>query len=250
MDSVKDIAIRLNNVSKTFHIREKSSDTIKERFSNILKPSPNIKELKAVQNVSFCVNKGEFFGLVGHNGSGKSTLLKLIIGAIKPDNGSEIELSGKVLRLALGMGFDINLSARHNIYVNGSVMGLTFKEIGRRFNEIIDFAGLSEFIDTPLKFYSSGMISRLAFSISVFVETDILLIDEFFGGVGDEAFRQKSTKIFKERIISGKTVVFVSHDMGLINQYCNRVAVLEGGCLTHLGAPEDVVSSYLSTYEN
>lgn len=249
MDLEKHIAIRLQNVSKTFHIREKNSDTIKAKFSNLLRPSSGIRELKAVDNISFNVKKGEFFGIVGHNGSGKSTLLKMIIGAIKPDSGSVIELSGRVLRLALGMGFDMNLSARHNIYVNGSVMGLTFREIGMKFNEIVGFAELEKFVDTPLKFYSSGMVSRLAFAISVFVDTEILLIDEFFGGVGDESFKQKSAKVFEERIISGKTVVFVSHEMNLIEKFCNRVAVLKEGRLVNIGAPSDVISSYLESYE-
>ncbi len=241
------LAIELKNVSKTFRIRDVSKDTIREKVANIFKPS-NIHELKAVQNVTFTVQKGEFFGIVGHNGSGKSTLLKLIIGAIKADEGSSIRTSGRVLRLALGMGFDMNLSARHNIYVNGSVMGLTFKEIGRRFHEIIDFAELQKFVDTPIKYYSSGMVSRLAFAISVFVDTDILLIDEFFGGVGDEAFRSKSAEVFKKRIIEGKTVVFVSHEMSIINEYCNRVCVLEQGKVVNIGAPDQIIPAYIQSY--
>ena len=126
----------------------------------------NIHSIHALEDINLDIYKGELFGIIGRNGSGKSTLLKLIIGAIKPNSGSEIKTYGKVLRLALGMGFDYNLSARHNIYVNGSVMGLTFREIGRRFHEIIDFAGLHEFVDTPIKYFSSGMVSRLAFAIS------------------------------------------------------------------------------------
>lgn len=242
------LALELKNVSKTFRIREGGRDSIREKVKGLFGQS-NIRELHAVRDVSFSIKKGEFFGIVGHNGSGKSTLLKLIIGAIKPDLGSEITTHGRVLRLALGMGFDLNLSARDNIYVNGSIMGLTFREIGNVFFEIIEFAGLEDFVETPLKYYSSGMVSRLAFAISVFVDTDILLIDEFFGGVGDEAFRKKSAEIFKKRIIEGKTVVFVSHEMSIIQEYCNRVCVMNKGEMVALGKPSDVINDYIQSYQ-
>lgn len=247
MTDKNNISISLKNVSKTFKIRESGSDTIREKFRGFFSNS-GVRELKALRNVSFDVHQGDFFGIVGHNGSGKSTLLKLIIGAIKPDDGSVIEIKGKVLRLALGMGFDLNLSARDNIYVNGSIMGLTFRNIGKVFHEIISFAELENFVDTPIKYYSSGMVSRLAFAISVYVDTDVLLIDEFFGGVGDEAFKQKSSEIFKKRIIEGKTVVFVSHDMNTIKEYCNRVCVLNKGEMVACGAPSDIVDSYINSY--
>ena len=243
-----DLAIKLNNVSKTFWINEKSNDSIRERFSNFFSSKTSSKEVNALCDINLEIRKGEFFGIVGHNGSGKSTLLKLIIGAIKPNKGGSIKTNGKVLRLALGMGFDPNLSARHNIYVNGSIMGLTFREIGKNFDEIIDFSGLVDFVDTPIKFYSSGMVSRLAFAISMHVEADILLIDEFFGGVGDEAFRQKSADKFKESIIKGKTIVFVSHEMSLIKQHCNRACVIHSGKIVALGSPSDVIQPYINSY--
>ena len=188
--------------------------------------------------------RGSSFGIIGHNGSGKSTLLKLIIGALKADRSSIIETNGRILRLALGMGFDMNLSARHNIYVNGSIMGLTFKDIGNKFESIIDFAGLQEFVDTPIKFYSSGMVSRLAFAIAMHVEADILLIDEYFGGVGDIEFQQKSSEIFHQHILSGKTIIFVSHDMSLIRDHCHRVCVLSKGNNIYCGDPEEAIKTY------
>jgi ABC-type polysaccharide/polyol phosphate transport system ATPase subunit len=243
-----EIALELKNVNKTFWIREKSNDSIRERIKGVFSGVSSNKEIRALRNINLTINKGEFFGIVGHNGSGKSTLLKLIMGAIKPDKGAKIISNGKVLRLALGMGFDPNLSARHNIYVNGSIMGLTFKEIGSKFDEIIEFGGLEEFVDTPIKYYSSGMVSRLAFSIAMHVEADILLIDEFFGGVGDEAFKQKSSEKFKERILEGKTIVFVSHEMGLIEQYCNRVCVMNSGQIIAMGIPSDVIQPYINSY--
>lgn len=243
-----EAALILENVSKTFWIREKSNDSIRERLQGLFSAVSSTREIKALKNINLTINKGEFFGIVGHNGSGKSTLLKLIMGAIKPDKGAKIVSNGKVLRLALGMGFDPNLSARHNIYVNGSIMGLTFKEIGNKFHEIIKFGGLEEFIDTPIKYYSTGMVSRLAFSIAMHVEADILLIDEFFGGVGDEAFKQKSSEKFKERIIEGKTIVFVSHEMSLIEQYCNRVCVMHSGQIIAVGDPAQIIEPYINSY--
>jgi len=248
MNHEKNIAISLKNVSKTFRIREGGSDTIRERVRSVFNKD-SIRELEALSDISFDVYKGDFFGIIGHNGSGKSTLLKIIIGAIKPDQGSEILTRGKVLRLALGMGFDLNLSARDNVYVNGSIMGLTFRNIGEVFHEIIAFAELENFIDTPIKYYSSGMVSRLAFAISVYVDTEILLIDEFFGGVGDESFKLKSSEVFKKRIIEGKTVVFVSHDMQTIKKYCNRVCVLNKGRMIACGAPSEIVDSYIQSYQ-
>ncbi|MCL4118867.1 UNVERIFIED_CONTAM: hypothetical protein GTU68_038115 [Idotea baltica] len=246
----QEVALELNNVDKTFWIREKSNDSIRERLGGLFSGVSSTREIKALQNINLTIYKGEFFGIVGHNGSGKSTLLKLIMGAIKPDKGAKVVSNGKVLRLALGMGFDPNLSARHNIYVNGSIMGLTFKEIGNKFHEIIEFGGLEEFVDTPIKYYSSGMVSRLAFSIAMHVEADILLIDEFFGGVGDEAFKQKSSEKFKERIIEGKTIVFVSHEMSLIEEYCNRVCVMDGGRMLKTGEVSEIIPFYMSLYEN
>ena len=235
------IAIKLTNVSKTFKYREKTTDSLREKAMNFFRYDSTFKIIHALKNVNLEIYKGEFFGIIGHNGSGKSTLLKLIIGALKADKGSQIETNGKILRLALGMGFDMNLSARHNIYVNGSIMGLTFREIGRKFDSIVDFAGLENFVDTPLKFYSSGMVSRLAFAISMHVEADILLIDEYFGGVGDAAFQEKSSEVFHQHILKGKTIVLVSHNMDLIEEYCHRACLLSRGELVICDSTDKVL---------
>jgi len=211
-----DIAIRLTDVSKTFYVKEKSNDSIMLKFLSIPKRSSK-KKIEALKGVNISIRKGEFVGIIGHNGSGKSTMLKLITSAFPPDQGGIIEVNGKVIRLSLGMGFDPNLTARENIYVNGSILGLTFKVIGQKFDEIVEFSGLHGFIDTQVKFYSSGMVSRLAFSIAIHAEADIFLLDEFFGGVGDADFRNKSDQAF-QHLLKDKTILFVSHEMGQIEK--------------------------------
>ena len=146
--------------------------------------------------------------------------------------------------MALGLGFDPNLNAVDNVYVNGSILGLTFRQIGERFHSIISFAELGEFVNTPLKYYSSGMYTRLAFSVAMHVDADILLIDEFFGGVGDEGFRKKSEAIFKKTFLDGRTILFVSHNLELIREYSDKVAILNNGQLSPLYSPEEAISHY------
>lgn len=231
---MSESVIQLKNVSKTFYIREKGNDSIRKKLLSIFDTNNGLRKLEALKNVNLDIKSGEFIGIVGHNGSGKSTLLKIIIGAIQADEGGVVETKGKIVRLALGMGFDPELSARDNIYLNGSIMGLTFRQIGEKFHEIIEFSGLRNFIDTPLKFYSSGMVSRLAFAIAMHVEADILLIDEFFGGVGDQDFREKSDKVFRESVINGKTIVFVSHEIDIVKQYAHRIFQFSQGEIVSL----------------
>lgn len=242
-EETKDIAIKFESVSKTFYINTTPSDSIRKKIFNIFS-NTNLKTIYAIKNANFSIIKGDFVGIIGHNGSGKSTLLKLIIGSIEPDKGGQIITRGKIIRLALGMGFDPNLTARDNIYVNGSIMGLSFKEIGKRFDGILKFAGLENFVDTPIKFYSSGMVSRLAFSIAMHIESEILLIDEFFGGVGDIDFQEKSHKAFTETIIKNKTVLFVSHNLDLIQAYCNKVIKINGGILEFYNSVDESIRDY------
>lgn len=246
---MKDYAIRLQNVSKTFTIYEKSSDSVRERVFNIFNSNQQ-RRLQALQDVNLEVEKGEFLGIVGKNGSGKSTLLKIMLGAIQPDKGGLVEVKGSIIRLALGASFDPELSARDNIYLNASMMGLSFKTIGQKFDEIIAFAELENFVDTKLKYFSSGMRSRLAFSVAVHVEAEILLIDEFFGGVGDISFQEKSRKVFRESIVKGKTVIFVSHQLSILQEHCSRVLMLENGSVTAQGLPEQVLQRYKKTFAN
>lgn len=245
----RPVVIRLENVSKTFYVNEGSQNSIRERLFSF-KFSNKKRAIKALHPIDLDIYKGEFFGIIGRNGSGKSTLLKLIMNAFPPDKGGNIEVHGRMIRLALGMGFDPNLSARENIYINASILGLSFKEIGFRFEEIIDFAGLSEFVDTKVKYYSSGMRSRLAFSIAVQTEADILLMDEFFGGVGDVEFKKKSDKIFKEYMMSGKTIIHVSHNLKTIHKYCNRVLVLDKGVNRIIGEPKEAIELYRGLFKN
>jgi len=218
-------AISLKDVNKTFYSFDKGAPFL-SKIKNLFFSSNQRKNI-VLKDININVRKGEFIGIIGKNGTGKSTLLKIIIGAISADKGSIIETNGKVIRLALGIGFDANLSARDNIYLNGSIIGLTLKQIGEKLEEIIEFAELENYIDTPVRFYSSGMKSRLSFSIALHANADILLIDEFFGAVGDENFKQKSQKAFEENILKGKTIIHVSHSMANIKKHCDRVIVLK-----------------------
>lgn len=227
MIAKKACVIELKNVNKTFYVREKSNDSIMLKAFHFFNRSKT-KKIEALKDINLCIKQGEFVGIIGHNGSGKSTLLKLITGAFPPDKGGKIVINGKIIRLSLGMGFDPNLTARENIFVNGSILGLTFKSIRKKFEAIVHFSGLEEFIDTQVKYFSSGMVSRLAFSIAIHTESDIFLLDEFFGGVGDTDFRAKSDHAFKE-LLKDKTILFVSHDMSEIEEYCDRVILLDHG---------------------
>jgi len=243
-----DVAIKLTNVSKTFQIREKSTNSIRDRAINLLSFNNKARNIKALHNINLEIKRGEFFGIIGRNGSGKSTLLKLIMGAFPPDKGGKIYTNGRMIRLALGMGFDPGLSARDNIYVNGSVLGLSFRQIGQKFDEIIDFAELDNFVDTPVKFYSSGMRSRLAFAIAIHAEADIFLMDEFFGGVGDEIFKKKSEEVFQTSILNGRTIIHVSHSLKTFDKHCERLLLLDKGEHVMLDHPETVIEYYRSNY--
>jgi len=240
----EDYAIQVKNLSKTFKIREQKIENIREFLYSLFMSNQKVKILKALNNVSLNINKGEFFGIIGKNGSGKSTLLKILMQSYQPDSGATVIIKGSMMRLALGIGFDQNLSARDNIYVNGSIIGLTFKEIGSQFNRIIEFAELEEFVDTPIKFFSSGMKSRLAFSVAVMTRAEILLIDEFFGGVGDIEFKNKSEKVFLNTFLDGRTIIFVSHDLNKIIKYAHRVAVMDKGKIVYVGDPDKAVDFY------
>lgn len=208
----------------------------------------NRKEIKALNDINLKVRKGEIFGIIGRNGSGKSTLINLIMGTIPPDRTGKISTKGKLMRLSLGLGVDPNLSARDNIYVNGSIIGLSFKKIGSIFDDIIEFAGLEEFINTPVKFYSKGMKQRLMFSIAMHANADIFLLDEFFGGTGDEDFKKKSDIAFRQSILEGRTIVIVSHSMQIISKYCDRTVWLDKGKIVEMGKTEKVVSAYKASF--
>ena len=240
-----ETVIRVKNLSKTFYVKEKSAMTIRRKAMSILRGKrPVIKKVEALNNVNFRVQRGEFLGIIGRNGSGKSTLLHLLIGAMQPDAGSIIETNGKVLRLAQGMNFEPKLTARDNIYLSGSILGLTFKRIGIIFDDIIRFAEIGEFVNIAVKNYSSGMLSKLKFAIAVHAEADILLMDEFFVGVGDLNFKSKSEAVFRERLVDGRTIIHVSHSLTSITNLCDRVLLLDKGILVAVGEPKEMVAKY------
>ena len=242
-------AIALYSVSKTYKARNKSENSLLTLFKSVLKPSASSENFKALDKIDFRVQKGEAIGIIGRNGSGKSTLLNLIMGSIKPDKGSLIETQGRKIRLALGMGVDNNLSGRDNIYVNGSVLGMSFKKIGKIFDDIVSYADLERFIDTPVKYYSKGMRQRLLFSIAMHAEADIFLLDEFFGGVGDQDFKKKSEEAFQEKILEGSTIIFVSHNMHIIKKYCSRVIWIHKGKIEMAGETDEVIAAYMESFK-
>lgn len=237
--------VRVENLNKTFYVREKSELTLRDKVIGVLtgKRAPR-KVVKALQNVNFSIQKGEFFGIIGRNGSGKSTLLHLLIGAMRPDVGSVIETKGRVLRLAQGMNFEPKLTARDNIYLSGSILGLTFNKIASIFDDIVFFAEIENFVNVPVKTYSSGMLSKLKFAIAVHAEAEILLMDEFLIGVGDLNFKQKSEQVFKERLVNGRSIIIVSHELGTIAAHCDRVLLLDRGVPIAIGKPEDIIEQY------
>ncbi len=242
--------IQVKNLSKTFSVRERSIRSMREMMLNLHELSSRNHKISALRNINFEVNQGEIVGVIGRNGSGKSTLLNLIIGSMRADPGSTVVTRGKIMRMSLGMGFDPNLSARHNIYVNGSILGLTFKTIGQIFWEIIEFADLIDFVDTPIKYYSTGMRSRLAFSIAVHAEADIFLMDEIFSSVGDADFQAKSKKVFEESFLNKRTILFVSHSMRNIEEFSDRVLLIDKGDQIAFGDPKEVIQEYHDRVKN
>jgi len=242
----KNIAIKVNKVSKTFKIPHEKISTVRGAFVNVLKKN-TYEEFKALDDVSFEVKKGEFFGIIGRNGSGKSTLLKVLAGIYQPDRGS-VKVNGLISPfLELGIGFNPELSGRDNIYLNGTVLGLTKKQIDEKFNDIVGFSELERFIDQKLKNYSSGMQVRLAFSVAIHANREILLMDEVLA-VGDSNFQGKCLEEFNRYHDLGKTVILVSHDISTIQRYCDRAMLLRKGKIEMIGDPEEVGNKYI--YQN
>jgi ABC-type polysaccharide/polyol phosphate transport system ATPase subunit len=236
------VAVRIDGVSKSFKLPHQHYSTLKERALHPFR-SKSFDELKAVQDVSVDIAAGEFFGIVGRNGSGKSTLLKMLAGIYEVDHGS-IDVQGRLSPfIELGVGFNPDLSARENVLINAIMLGLTRKQARERFDEIIAFAELEEFLDLKLKNYSSGMAVRLGFAVAIQVDADILLIDEVLA-VGDAAFQQKCFDQFETLKAAGKTIVFVTHDMSSVEHFCDRALLLERGEQVALGAPGEVARRY------
>jgi ABC-type polysaccharide/polyol phosphate transport system ATPase subunit len=236
-------ALAAQGVHKRFRIPEERSHTLKERALHPLRRSRH-EELHALKDISFSIAPGEFFGIVGRNGSGKSTLLKCLAGIYRTDEGT-IWCNGRMSTfIELGVGFNPDLAAYDNVALNGIMLGLSPREARARYERVIEFAELEEFQDLKLKNYSSGMHVRLAFSVAIQVDADILLIDEVLA-VGDAAFQQKCFDVFNRMREGGRTIVFVTHDMGAISRFCHRAMLLERGEIVTIGDPRDVADRYL-----
>ncbi|NTW45586.1 MAG: ABC transporter ATP-binding protein [Candidatus Moranbacteria bacterium] len=240
----QDIAISVKNVSKTFRIPHEKVSSIRGAFVGALKGKRTFEEFKALDDVSFEVKKGEFFGVIGRNGSGKSTLLKILAGIYEADKGT-VRTNGLISPfLELGIGFNPELSGRDNIYLNATVLGMTKKQIDEKFDSIVEFSELGRFIDQKLKNYSSGMQVRLAFSVSIHANRDILLMDEVLA-VGDSNFQAKCINEFELYKKKGKTVVLVSHDIQTVGEYCDRVMLLNGGKMEFIGDSKQAIYRYM-----
>jgi len=235
--------IEVNNVSMRFNLAREKSESLKEYFLQMVKGKLMFDEFYALRNVSFNVEKGDFFGLIGLNGSGKSTLLKVISGVYKPTEGST-RVHGTIAPLIeLGAGFDMDLTARENIYLNGTVLGFTPAYIREKFDDIVEFSELRDFLDVPLKNYSSGMIARIGFAIATITQPDVLIADEILS-VGDFLFQRKCEARMNDLLSRGTTVILVSHSIEQIERNCNKVAWLEKGHLKMVGDTETVCSAY------
>lgn len=242
-ESGEPVVIEIRDVSKTFRIPTDRIDTFKERAVHPFRPA-SYRTLKALEGISLDIHKGEFFGIVGRNGSGKSTLLKILASIYKADSG-RVRMAGRLAPfIELGVGFDPDLAARENIILNGVMTGLTQAEAKERVGSVLEFAELEEFADLRLKNYSSGMAVRLAFSVMLQSDADILLIDEVLA-VGDASFQQKCADVFHEMRDSDRTVVLVTHDMGAVQTYCDRAMLIHDSEVHMIGDPEEVGREYL-----
>ncbi len=241
---MKDVAVRIDHVSKSFRMYHERNQTIK---SAIMRGRTSVHEdFWALKDVTFDVPSGSTFGLIGSNGSGKSTLLKCLAKIYWPTLGT-IHHDGKLAAmLEVGSGFHSELSGRENVYLNGSILGMSKKEITAKFDEIVNFSGVEKFIDQPVKNYSSGMYVRLGFAIAINVDPDILIVDEVLA-VGDAEFQEKCFLKFRDFKNAGKTVILVSHSMGTVQELCDQAAWLEKGELRVAGAAESTIKAYLDS---
>lgn len=243
---MSNAAIKVKSISKDFKLAHERSTTLKSHFVSLLKgkKSRTIETQHALKDISFEVKEGEFFGIVGRNGSGKSTLLKILAGIYQPTEGS-VSIKGRVVPfIELGVGFNGELTGRENVFLNGALLGFSEKEIQAKYQDITDFAELERFMDQKLKNYSSGMQVRLAFSVATrLAESDILLIDEVLA-VGDADFQRKCFRYFKQLKKMNKTVVFVTHDMNAVREYCDRAILIEKSKIVEIGTPDKISKMY------
>lgn len=240
---MREIAVKIENVTMEFRLAQEKVETIKEYIIRTFKKRLEYSQFTALSSVSFEIYKGERLGIIGHNGAGKSTLLKLISGILKPTKGN-ITVKGSIAPLLeLGAGFDPEFSGEENIYLNGAILGKSKEFLESKYDEIVEFAGLGDFLYAPLKNYSSGMRAKLGFSIASQIDPDILIVDEVLG-VGDQAFRKKSFDKMKDLIYSDRTAILVSHNLRQIEEFSERVLWLHKGEIRAIGDPKKICKEY------
>lgn len=238
-----NIAVKVDHVSKFFKLPTESTQSLRTSLVNRFRGIKGYKEQNVLKDISFEVEKGDFYGIVGRNGSGKSTLLKIISEIYIPEKGT-VTIDGKLVSfIELGVGFNPELTGRENVYMNGAMLGFSTEEVDAMYDDIVKFAELGEFMNQKLKNYSSGMQVRLAFSVAIKAQGDILILDEVLA-VGDEAFQRKCNDYFMERKHSGKTTILVTHDMNAVKKYCNKAVLIENGLVKVIGNPDDVANQY------
>ncbi|WP_242258583.1 ABC transporter ATP-binding protein [Streptococcus thoraltensis] len=237
------IAVSVEHVSKYFKLPTESTQSLRTALVNRFRGIKGYKEQHVLRDINFEVEEGDFFGIVGRNGSGKSTLLKIISQIYTPEKGRVIVNGKMVSFIELGVGFNPELTGKENVYLNGAMFGFTTEEIDDMYDDIVEFAELKEFMNQKLKNYSSGMQVRLAFSVAIKAQGDILILDEVLA-VGDEAFQRKCNDYFLERKASGKTTILVTHDMGAVKKYCNKAILIEDGLIKAQGEPDEVANQY------
>jgi ABC-typepolysaccharide/polyolphosphate transport system, ATPase component len=239
----KEIAIKVEHLRKSFRIPLESSNGIKQKLINIFKGRKGYRDFTPLEDISFEIEKGDFFGIVGRNGSGKSTLLKTIAGIYSPTDGL-VQVNGSLVPfIELGVGFNPELTGRENVFLNGALLGFSHDEMEAMYDDIVDFAELHNFMDERLKNYSSGMQVRLAFSIAIRAQGDILLLDEVLA-VGDEAFQQKCFTYFAELRKRKSTVILVTHDMGAVQRFCTKAMMIDKGKIVKIGNTAEVAGEY------
>ncbi|MCI1664373.1 ABC transporter ATP-binding protein [Bifidobacterium crudilactis] len=244
---MQEVALRVKDVSKSFKLPTDRTNSLKVSMLNWIHGIRGYKVQHVLKNISFDVYKGDFFGIVGKNGSGKSTLLKIVSQIYSPDTG-DVESDGKLVPfIELGVGFNPELTGRENVYLNGAMLGFTNEEIDGMYDDIVDFAELHDFMEQKLKNYSSGMQVRLAFSVAIKSQGDILVLDEVLA-VGDEAFQKKCQDYFFEAKRQKKTIILVTHSMGDVRRYCNRAMFIQDGKVAQIGDPDDIADAYSNSF--
>lgn len=246
---MKDVAVTVQNLHKSFRLPHEKHSGLKQFILSRLQGKHNkgFESQHVLRDVSFEIKKGDFLGIVGRNGSGKSTLLKLLAGIYAPDKGI-VNINGSLTPfIELGVGFNPELTGRENVFLNGALLGFSRRDMEEMYDDIVDFAELGKFMDQKLKNYSSGMQVRLAFSIAIRAKSDILLLDEVLA-VGDSAFQKKCFDYFRELRRNGQTVIFISHDMNAIREYCNRAIMIDKGRVVAEGSPDKVANKYIKLF--